>query len=309
MTGLLHAALFVAAFVFIAASAAMNALFLSSLGRTPVEIGLLAAISIAADIAKFVLPVLLARAIQLRAWGYSAAASFMLLLVILLSLASGLGFSAMTRGAVTSARDAAAHRLGQLRKDLAESNLRLAALGAAQEASVIQAELATLQTDRRYAATKACSELNGGLARQFCSELMKKREALRRAEAHATAVEERRGIVASINALEVQGAGQESDQQAHAIAALFGISRDLPRVILASSVAVTLELGSIFLVLLASGPMLRRRQETGIAPSAEPLPVAVPLQADRTHWQRKRSQKKETLGAGFGERLGEHGHS
>ena len=47
----------------------MNALFLSSLGRSALEVGLLAAVSIASDISKAVLPVLMLRSVLLRAWG------------------------------------------------------------------------------------------------------------------------------------------------------------------------------------------------------------------------------------------------
>ena len=55
-----------AAALFIAVSATMNSLFLGSLGRTPLEAGLFAAVSIAADLAKAVLPVALLAALARR---------------------------------------------------------------------------------------------------------------------------------------------------------------------------------------------------------------------------------------------------
>jgi hypothetical protein len=96
----LHAMTILAALMFIAVSAIMNALFLSSLGRTPLEVGLLAAVSLASDISKAVLPVLMVRAVWLRAWGNAAAAALLLMGVVALSLASGTGFALMrTRNA------------------------------------------------------------------------------------------------------------------------------------------------------------------------------------------------------------------
>jgi hypothetical protein len=50
MNFVLQGAVVVGALIFIVVSAAMNALFLSSLGRSPVEMGLLAAVSLAADL-------------------------------------------------------------------------------------------------------------------------------------------------------------------------------------------------------------------------------------------------------------------
>ena len=84
MNLMLHAMTIVAALLFIGVSATMNALFLSSLGRTSLEVGLLAAVSIASDISKAVLPVLMLRSVLLRAWGNVAAAALLLLGVVAL---------------------------------------------------------------------------------------------------------------------------------------------------------------------------------------------------------------------------------
>jgi hypothetical protein len=290
MTLLLQGAVLAAALVFIAVSAMMNALFLSSLGRTPVEINLLAAVSVAADIAKAALPVVVARALVLRAWGQASAAAVMLLLVILLSLASGTGFAAITRGAATSAREAQSERLGRLRTELAEIATQLAALGAARPAAIIEAELATAKLDRRWSTSKSCTEINGASVRQYCGEVLKLQHLGRHAELYGRTIDERRRIVASIEAFQERGVEPESDHQAAAIAKLFRVDRELPRVVLTSFVAVTLELGSILLVLLAAGPALLGWREPGTEPTPPPILATLPVQADRSHWQRQRGK-------------------
>ena len=136
-----------AALVFIGVSMTMNALFLSSLGRTAIEVGLLAAVSIAADVAKAVLPVVLARAIILRAWVHAAISTLMLLVVIGLSLASGTGYAALTRGGVTAARVALADELVAREKDLHELEDRFAVLSQSRAAVVIEADLALARSN------------------------------------------------------------------------------------------------------------------------------------------------------------------
>ena len=115
MSLLVHAAIAGSALIFIAVSAAMNAVFLSSLGQTTMETSLLAAVSLSADMAKAVLPVLVVRALFLRAWWHLALSSGMLGLLVALSLTSGTGFAALTRNAATANRVAHTDRIEGLR--------------------------------------------------------------------------------------------------------------------------------------------------------------------------------------------------
>lgn len=295
MTLLLQVAVWCAALVFIAVSGAMNALFLSSLGRTPVEAGLLAAVSIAADIAKAVLPVLLARALLLRAWGYAAVTAGMLAMVVALSLASGTGFAAMTRGAVTAEREAKSEQLSRRRRELADVEARIVAVGAVEPLPLIAAQASRLKLDRRWVASKACTETPSSSLRTFCEEVVKLQGLERHAELHERLRTERQMLVARIEQLEQAGASQTVDPQAVALADVTGINAGQLRIILASSVAVTLEVGSIFLVLLASGPMLRGWREPGTEPAPAPNPATLPVQADRMHWQRQRGKTLGTV--------------
>ena len=67
MSRLSNAVIAAAATLFVIASAAVNATFLSSLARTPLEGGVLLAISLAADTAKLVLPIAVMAALASRA--------------------------------------------------------------------------------------------------------------------------------------------------------------------------------------------------------------------------------------------------
>lgn len=160
----------IAALLFIGVSATMNALFLSSLGRTPLEIGLLAAVSLASDISKAVLPVLIARAVLLRAWVNVGVASIMLVGVTALSLASGTGFAALMRDTVTATRGAHAEQISAVRQELREIETRLAALVAPRSTDVIDVELAGLRVDRRWQLSRSCAQPNSAATRQFCAE-------------------------------------------------------------------------------------------------------------------------------------------
>ena len=292
MNSVLYAAVVIAAFLFVAVSATMNALFLSSLGRTPFESALLATVSVAGDIVKTVLPVLIMRAVMLRAWGTCTVAALMLSVVVVLSLASGTGFAALTRGSVTAARDAQSNLLASQRQDLQEAEMRMVALTAARPVSVVEADLSGTRIDRRWLWSKSCADIKSTSAQKFCAEVFRLRAELATATERDGLASRRQELRASIQNLGQAGAGTESDPQASAIAALLGVDRSLPRLVLTTSVAVVLELGSIILVLLAAGPTLRG----WYAPGQEPKPVTVsanmPDQADRNHWKRQRELAK-----------------
>ena len=82
MTIIVRGVVLLAAILFIAVSASMNAVFLSSFGRTAVETMLLSGVSIAGDAIKAVLPVIIMRAFMLRAWVHAGMAAVMLAVVI-----------------------------------------------------------------------------------------------------------------------------------------------------------------------------------------------------------------------------------
>jgi hypothetical protein len=299
MTKLVTVAIALAAALFIAVSATMNALFLSSLGRTPVEVGLLATISIGADVVKAVLPVVIAWAASKRAWLHTGMASMMLAVVVALSLASGTGFAAMTRGASTAAREAAADELAARRRDVADIETRLAALPQTSPVKVIEAELAASQSNWRWPATKSCTTVNTTAAQKFCAGMFKLRADLASASERDRLTAERRGTRARIEALQTAGAHTDADPQSTALAALFNVDKSTPRLVLTTGLAVMLELGSVVLVLLFAGPALLDKRSEPPPPKLAPKPVLpkpvlnpveLPPSPGRAHWQRQRNK-------------------
>ena len=290
MSLVLQVTMMLAAVLFIAVSATMNALFLSSLGRTPVEVGLLAAVSIAADVVKAGLPVVIARALVLRAWTHGIVAAVMLVVVIVVSLASGTGFAALTRGAAVATKEASADKLAARQREVRDIEARLEALGQPRPAAVIKAEIAAIQIDRRWQSTKLCTEITSSTARQFCGDVFKQRAELATALERNRLTAERRATRDRIEALQTAGGSAESDPQASAIAALLGVDRTVPRLVMTVSVAVVVELGSVILVLLAIGPTLNGWHEPGTAPKLPAKPAQVPPSPDRAHWHRQRNK-------------------
>ena len=284
-----------AALVFITVSAVMNALFLSSLGRTGVEVALLAMVSVTADVVKAVLPIMIVRAIGLRAWGQGLPAAALLIVVVALSLASGTGFAALTRGTATAARDNQADRVAATKRELADVEAQIAALALARPITVVDAELSGLTVDRRWAATKFCTDITGPAARTYCADVFKLRvERAIAAERHDL-VSRRLQLRASFEALSANASGTDSDPQAAALAELLGVDRKVPRLVMTTGLAVLLELGSVVLVLLLFGVTLRDWREPEPAP-APPIPpakvlVSVPEAKDRAYW---RKQTKST---------------
>jgi hypothetical protein len=294
MTKLVTVAIALAAVLFIAVSATMNALFLSSLGRTPIEVGLLAAISIGADVIKAVLPVVIVWAAVKRAWLHTAMASVMLAVVVALSLASGTGFAALTRGASTAAREASAEELAARRRDVTDIETQLAALALTSPVAVIETELAATQSNWRWPATKSCTTVNTTAAQKFCAGVFKLRSDLASASERNRLTAERRGTRARIETLQASGANFDTDPQSTALATLFNVDKSTPRLVLTTGLAVMLELGSVVLVLLLAGPALLDKRPDLPVPKAPPKPVLNPVELPpspgRAHWQRQRNK-------------------
>ena len=223
MAAFLTFAMASAALLFVVLSATVNALFLSSLGRTAIEVTLLAALSIAADVAKAGLPVVVVRAALARAWGHLTAATLMLALVIALSLASGVGFAALTRSTATSARETKAEQVAVLRRDIVETDRQLQRLPEARPASVIDAILDGLRIDRRWAATKSCTEITATQGRLVCTDFLNLKSERAQAVEHDRLETLRHALRDKLATLG-DGASSEADPHSVAIGTLLGVA-------------------------------------------------------------------------------------
>lgn len=300
MPFVVQAAIAGAAVVFIAVSAAMNAIFLSSLGQTPTETTLLGAVSLAADLAKAVLPVVIVRAVMVKSWSHGGFAGIMLALLVAMSLASGTGFAALTRTTATANRAALSDQLAARQRELQDAESAIAALHATRQSAVIVADIDARMIEWNWNATKGCTDISGAGNRKFCAGLAVLRAELAAAQTRDRLTAERSGTRASLEALQKAGAGREGDPQAAAIAALFKVDPTLPRVILPVSVAVVLELGSVVLVLLWAGPTVRGWKPEPEHASTETKPPPVDIQPPPPHppdpvgWQLQQSRSRLT---------------
>lgn len=289
MTLLIRILVIGAALLFIAVSAGMNALFLSSLGRTPLETWMLGSVSMASDAAKVALPVVVMRAFAIRAWVHASAACLMLIAVIGLSLASGTGFAASTRSSKIGEREAHAARISAGQRELAALEQHIRALASSRPEAVIAIELAGQQIDRQWSSSRECGSPNSQAARSFCADVFRLRAELETAKARTALTTEQRALAGAVENLQRVGGAGDADPQAAAIADLFGIDRHLPGVIAASWMAIIAELGSVIMVLLAAGPAIRGWREPGMSEPLLLVPAELPVEPARHYWRRQRS--------------------
>lgn len=293
MSSIIKGTVLAAAFLFIAMSASINALFLSSFGRGPLETGLLAGVSIAGDVVKAVLPVVLARTLLQRAWGQAALCGLMLAVAIAMSVASGLGFAARLRSEAVTIREGASAALKAREAELADIEQRLAELTPARTVSAVTTDIDAAKFDRAWVVSNSCTKITGATVRQFCERVVRLRGELATATARDRYHAARQSLRETIIALRKSGDAADADPQAGALAELLGIDRKTSRMLVATGMAVVLELGSIVLVLLAAGSSLRSWHEPGRAPRPPQEPVAVPASTDRTHWHRQRQRNND----------------
>lgn len=278
-----------AAVMFLLVSGTANSLFLSSLGKTALEVALLAALSIASDLAKAILPVVIMRAVMLRAWVLTGLASFFLAAAISLSLVSGLGFAATARSVAEAARDGGAAQLAARKATLADLQRERLALPASRPTAIIRGDLQAAIIDRRWGASKDCTAPQGREARLFCSQTLKLYTELATAEERVRLSVRIEHVLREIEALQAGGGSVENDPQVAVLAGLSGLGTAELKLGLTLLAALVLELGSVVLVLLVASRVLWGWKEPGEEAPAPAVPVAMPAQADRSHWQKQRA--------------------
>ena len=287
---------------FVLASAVMNATALATFGRTSVEVGLLVTVSLAADAAKAVLPVILARAVLVRAWLHAATSALMLAAVIGLSVFSGLTFVALTKGRSTAAFDAHAVQLTRLRVDLVGVEKRLAALGAPRSSAIIAEELKGLTADRRWPASKSCTDLPPAATslRQFCAGVFKTRAEAAAAEEQTRLAAERLRLREQVEELERTGVA-DVDAAPRDLGPLLGLTPSATRTVLSLGLAIVVELGSVVLVLLLAGPALAHWRAESRPVETIVQPAELPPQADRRFWKERGASVLMKKGNGHGQ--------
>jgi hypothetical protein len=287
-----------AAALFMAVSGTTNGLFLASLGRTPLEAMLYAATSIAADLAKLVLPVFIAWAWMRKRWWIVSSAIVVLAVLIAFSITSGIGFAALTRGSVIAERVAVDQRAAGLEKDLVGIELSRSALVGVRPASVVEEELRALLSDRSWALSAQCAEPKSTTQREFCGSQFRLRAVLATAKEAERLQAESLKLRAELAKLSAIGQGGAPDPQLAAIADLLRADPQTVRLGLVVGLAFVLELGAVALILIAASmqhEMLRRQDTANVV--AEPAKLkqqeaSVPLPAKARQWVKRQEAMK-----------------
>ena len=213
-----------AAVVLIGASATMNYLFAISLGKTWLEGQVLGAVSVAADILKAIVVVLVAAAAHDGRRIFVVIGSLAFVLFSMASLVAATGFASQNRGAVIDGRSAARAELARAERDLAETERKLARLTSFRAKSVAEAALAGYEVDPRWRAAGACRQTVTPTLRDFCRAVSDLRQELAVAAEAARLESDTARQRARIEQLAASGANHAADPQAHLLAAAFGLN-------------------------------------------------------------------------------------
>lgn len=294
------------AFAFVGISAVINALFLSSLGRTVVEASVLAVLSVVADTAKAILPLLM-----MAAWrnGHRKTAGLggsVFIALIGLSVMSGMGFAAMTRSAVAAGQDMTALEVNMTTSAIRRNEASLAALGAVRPANVIEAELAAAMADRLWGLSQACVGPTTRAQRDHCGIVARLHHEHGSALAAGRLEGELRELRARLVVLRERGASSAGDPQATAAAELLGISPQAARLGVTLALALVIELGAVAFVLImaaaavngvAGEQQINRSEPRETREAASTVPAVLPLPPKSRQWL-KRQQALRDKGNG-----------
>ncbi len=239
--------------VLIAASATMNYVFASSLGKTAFEGTILGAVSVAVDVLKALLAVFVAKALRGGQRGFVVIGSGAFLLFSIGSFVAASGFASSNRGAVTEARRAAAQVLVETEQDLVLAQRSRAALPNHRSAPIIETAIAALKVDARWNASRGCvAPLTTG-QREVCAQVAALNIEL------ATARERTRldSLVAELrNRASVQrrlGGSDAADPQVRLLAQSLGLDEATVQRLLMSMLALIVEVSSALGIYLATG--------------------------------------------------------
>lgn len=265
-----------AALVMCAVSAAMNYLFLSSLGKTPLEGQVLGAASAAADVLKAVLPFFIAWSWRARRFVAAVSGTFAFLFFATFSFLSAIGFAADNRGVLVDLRDELANEYARVQRDQQSLEGQLGALPAHRPSAVVTEEIERHRQNRRWTATKACGNATEAESREFCGEYFRMRGEL----AAAKEAERLAGQIAALqsesSALKANDAGQDSDPQVALLSRISGLGEEPVRLGLIVAVAVLVEIGASLGLFLASGHRITSASSERAAAQPRSAFVATP---------------------------------
>lgn len=262
-----------AALVMCAVSAAMNWLFLSSLGKTPLEGQVLGAASAAADLLKALLPFFIAWSWQARRFVVAGAGSLAFVFFAGFSLLSALGFAADNRLVLVDRRGDVTNTYARVQRDLSSLEDQRAALPGHRPPAVVAEDIERHRQNRRWTATKNCTNATESESRAFCAAFFALRAELAAGQEAARLRSEIAASQSQAEQLRQSGAGQDSDPQVTLLSRMSGQEQEPVRLALIIAVALLVEIGASLGLFLASGHRVRSAEKSasGTTPGG-PLP-------------------------------------
>jgi hypothetical protein len=289
----------IAALIMLGVSAAMNYLFLSSLGKTPLEGQVLGAASAAADGLKALLPFFIF-------WGWRsgryavAVPGFMVWLFFSgFSLLSAIGFAADNRGVFSHTRENVNAAYETAWADLLAAENRMRDIPKHRPVAVVTEDIESHKQDRRWRVTKDCAEATLPESRDYCARYYELRAEL------AAGTESQR-LQVKIAALKEQtdrlrgeGAGQDADPQVSLLARVLGHEQSRVRLALIVVVALLVEIGSSLGLFLATShsELFARKAEKAIPAKAKSTPEISARETPKAPATPPRKKKDKPVGA------------
>jgi len=231
----------------------MNYLFLSSLGKTPLEGQVLGAASAAADVLKALLPFFIAWSWQARRFIAAAAGSLAFIFFAGFSLLSATGFAGDNRGFLVEKRDERAGAYEGVQRDLNLRESQRSALPGHRPPAMVTEEIERHRQNRRWAATKECNDATEPQSREYCAGYFALRSELAAGQEHARLSSEIAALELQAETLRQLGAGQDGEPQAALLSGMCVWEQDSVRLALIIAVALLVEIGASLGLFLASG--------------------------------------------------------
>jgi hypothetical protein len=268
------------ALVFVTVSAMMNVTFVSSLGKTPFEGQLFAAVSLSSDAFKALLPLLLTQAWRAGRRLHFVVGSAMFVLFTVVSLLSAIGFASVNRQAMSRSTEVDGERLAAVRQAQASLDARIAALPAHRPVSVVTEAQVGVQQDKRWTTSKRCTDATEARSRQFCEAYFRLRTELATAVEASRLREQREALQTAAIEMQKGGATLDADPQATAVATILWTNKTAVQPLLVLLIPVIVEIGSAFGLFIALQSWKQPKMTAPPAPGSErPEPeAAVPTQ-------------------------------
>lgn len=283
-----------AALILIAVSGACNFLFMQSIGRTTLEGYVFGSMSVAVDVFKAILPVLIWWAWTSKRFAFVVPASVVFVAFSLWSYGSAVGFAADNRGHVAETREGLNSEFESVKSDITTAEAKLASLPAHRSAGVIENDIAAKRQNRRWQSTKKCKEggATASKSRAFCAQYFKLKGELEAAIEDKRLTRDLERLRGEQAKLSKRGAGQDVDPQVSILAKLLGRDEGSVKTALILFVAGLLEVGSGLGLWLATGhsQIFARRNTTPSHETAQPKHDPV-----RQRVQKSKPKRKKTV--------------